>query len=280
MENLGFLYAIGAALCWGTYMVPFKKSKSESLIQFQTLMSVGILLSGFIISLLVGFPLNFNIYGIIAGVFWAIGNTLALIAIKNLGLSKAVPLMSSIVILSTFLWGALVFGELPSGLFFASFGLLLIIAGVVIVSARGESRSENIKAGLIAAILGGLVFGSQLVPLKLGHVSAANFFFSTCLGIFITALAIFLFKPVKFKNEAIKESLLSGTIWNIGNFLSIASVSLIGLAKGYPLSQSSVLVAVLWGVFYFKEITQPKHKLQVLIGAVILLIGVITLGLA
>lgn len=36
----------------------------------------------------------------------------------------------------------------------------------------------------------------------------------------------------------------------------------------------------LWGLFYFKEVTNSKHKVQILIGAAILFLGVITLGLA
>ena len=76
MENLGIVAALGAALAWGSYAVPFKKSGSTNLIQFQALMGVGILVSGLLASQVLGYSLNFNIYGIISGVLWAIGNLL------------------------------------------------------------------------------------------------------------------------------------------------------------------------------------------------------------
>ena len=280
MHNLGFLAGVGAALAWGSYIVPFKKSGSKNLIQFQALMGVGILISGMIFSLILNFPLELNTYGFISGILWAIANVISLVALSNLGLSRAVPLMSSIVIISSFIWGTMIFKEIPSGRVQASFGIALIILGVILVSTTAKSVSPNIKKGLIAAILAGLIWGSQLAPLKIGNLSTREFFFPSCLGIFATAALIALITKTRFKREALRESVLSGTIWNIGNLLSVVSISYIGLSKGQPISLSATLVAVLWGLFYFKEIKEIRKKLQVLIGATILVTGVIILGLA
>lgn len=280
MENLGFLAAFGAALAWGSYAVPFKKSRSERLIQFQALMGVGIFFSGLILSLILGYPLSLNIYGLISGVMWAIANAISLYAILNLGISKAVPLIISLVIFSSFLWGTLVFKEISQGLGVAFFGIGLILLGVVLVSTTESSQSRNAKKGFLTAVLAGLIYGSQLVPLKIGDLTTQQFFFPSCVGIFVAAMLIALLTNTKFKKEAIKESLLSGIIWNFGNLLSVIAISMIGLAKGQPLSLSAILVAVLWGLFYFKEGVSKRQKIQILSGAIILLIGVITLGLA
>lgn len=280
MNNLGFFYALGAALAWGSYAVPFKKSKSENLIQYQSLMASGILASGFIFSLLAGYSLSFNIFGLTSGFLWAIANSISLFAFANLGISKAVPIISSLVILSTFVWGAFVFNELSDGITMASVGIFAIIVGIIIISTTNNDQGIKAKKGFAAAITAGLIFGSQLVPLKLGKVGTSEFFFSSTLGIFIVGMAIFLFKRAKFRKQAISLSLLSGIIWNIGNLLSVISVSLIGLAKAIPLTQLAVLIAVLWGLFYFKEVGSTKGKLQVLAGATILLIGVIALSSA
>ncbi|MBI2338162.1 hypothetical protein HYU95_03165 [Candidatus Daviesbacteria bacterium] len=280
MANIGFLAALGAAVAWGTWMVPFKKSGSSNLIQFQALIAVSIGFSGLIISLILGFPLSFNIYGLVSGALWAVASAISLTAIVDLGLSKAVPLVSSLVILSYFLWGVLFFNELPEGLMLGFLGIGLMVAGVVLVSSTGNMASRNVKKGLLAGVLAGLIWGSQLVPGKLGNVATGDFFFPVCLGILITGLLIALIMRVKFQKEAVGASLVCGIIWNIGNLLSLISLSLIGLSKMGPVSQTASLVAVLWGLFYFKEITRAKQKVQVLIGALILLAGIITLGFA
>jgi len=243
-------------------------------------MAVGIGLSGLIISIALNYPVNFNPYGLLGGVLWGSANAISLVAIASLGLSRAVPVMSSLVILSSFLWGALVFRELTSGIITGFIGIAFIILGVITVSSTSNTQSKNTKKGLLAAILAGLIFGSQLVPIKVGNVSTQDFFFPVCFGIFITGLLISQVMKVKFKKEAVKESLLSGLIWNIGNLLSLIALSIIGLSKMGPISQSAILVAVFWGLCYFKEITQRKQVIRILAGAVILLAGVVILGLA
>lgn len=280
MDNLGFLAAFGAAFVWGSYIVPFKKSPTSNLIQFQALMTLGVFLFALIASLILGYSINFNTYGLIAGVMWASANAISLRAVSDLGLSRAMPIWVSMVILVSFLWGALAFHELPSGILMGVIGIFLIISGVVLVGSTGNVENKNIRRGIIYSIIAGTLFGSQLVPLKLAALEPATFFFPMSAGIVLFGLGFFLVKRIKFKNEAINSSILAGAIWSVGNLLSIVAVSLIGLAKGFPITQSAVLIAVLWGLFYFKEITQPKHRLQVLVGAVILLIGVIILGLA
>lgn len=280
MENLGILAALGTAAAWGSYVVPFKKSKSTNLIQFQALMAVGIGVSGFIASIIFGFSLALNQYGLLSGVLWTAASTFFLVAVANLGLAKAVPVTSSLIIISSFLWGGLVFNEMPAGIKLGLFGIGLIILGVALISTVGTTTTINKKKGLVAAVMAGLIWGSQLVPLKVGNVAVSDFFFPLCAGILISGLVLFLIKRASFQHEAVKESLLSGLIWNIGNLLSLISLSLIGLAKMGPIAQVATLIAVLWGLFYFREVTKPKAKLQILIGASILFIGVITLGLA
>ncbi|MBI2329871.1 hypothetical protein HYU94_00575 [Candidatus Daviesbacteria bacterium] len=265
MANLGFLAAIGAALSWGSYLVPFKAAKSDKLLLFQAIMAVGILLTGFIISLFFNFPLNLNLYGLIVGMLWAIPNALSLVAVSNLGIARAVPLIASLVVLSSFLWGIFL-KELSTGLILGFIAIGLIILGVILISVTENTQSQNVKKGIITAVLAGLLWGTQFVPVKIAHTAPQDYFFSMSVGIFATGMVIALFKKVKFQNIAIKASLLSGVIWSIGNLLGILAISLIGLAKGLPITQLAVLVAVLWGVF--------------LIGALVLISGVITLGLA
>lgn len=280
MENFGFLAALGSALAWGSYIVPFKRSPSSDLVQFQAVMTVGIFIFALIVSLILGYSLTLNVYGIIGGFFWASANFISLRAVSDIGLSRAMPIWVSLVILISFVWGAIVFGELPQGMWMGILGIVLIILGVVLVGSAGNVENKNIRRGILFSLLSGVLFGTQLVPLKLANLEPASFFFPMSVGIVLFGIGLALFKQIKLKNEAIPSSLLAGVIWNIGNFLSIIAVSLIGLAKGFPLTQAAVLIAVLWGLFYFKEITSRKHVTQVLIGAVILLSGVIFLGLA
>ena len=280
METIGFLTAMGAALAWGSYNVPFKKSPSVNIIQFQALMSVGAFLFALIAVLAVGYSFKLNSYAFISGVLWAIANAISLIAINNIGLSKAAPIWMSMVITVSFLWGVFLFNELPSGLLIGSMGIILIILGVFLVSKTDSSRDKNTRLGILASLLAGSLFGSYFVPIKLGNLKPEDTLFPMSLGVVLFGIGFFFMKRIKFKKEAIFNSVLSGVVWNIGNLFSFFAVALIGLAKAFPMTQGAVLVAVCWGLFYFKESSELKHKVQILIGAIILLIGVITLSSA
>lgn len=280
MESIGYLTALGAALAWGSYNVPFKKSAAANVIQFQALMSVGALVFAFIFSVLLGYSFSLNLYGLLAGFLWAFANLISLVAIHNIGLSRAVPIWMSAVITVSFLWGVIIFNELPSGILTGILGIILIIVGVVVVTGGGRAESKNKKLGILAALLAGSLFGTYFAPIKFANLSPQETLFPMSLGVAIFGLGFPIIRRIRFKNEAIFNSILSGMIWNLGNLLSFFAVSIIGLAKAFPMTQSAVLVAVLWGLFYFKEVSSPKQKLQILMGALILLIGIVTLGLA
>lgn len=105
MENLGFLAAIGAALVWGSYMTPFKKSSSSNHVQFQAVMTVGIFIFALIVLPIIHYSFSINIYGLIAGIIWASANAMSLTAISDLGLSRALPIWVSAVIITSFFLG-------------------------------------------------------------------------------------------------------------------------------------------------------------------------------
>ena len=149
----------------------------------QAFMSVGIFLFGLFTAILLSYQINFNIYGITSGLIWGAANAISLSAISNLGLSRTTPILSGIVIIGSFLWGALVFNELPAGIIAGMIGIILIVLGIIIVTARGKDQSKSAKRGVILAITAGLLFSSQLVPIKIANLSPTVSFFPLSFGI-------------------------------------------------------------------------------------------------
>jgi glucose uptake protein GlcU len=47
--------------------------------------------------------------------------------------------------------------------------------------------------------------------------------------------------------------LVSGTLWSMGNFLSLYAVSTLGQGMGQSFVQTGVIVSWLWGIFYYRE---------------------------
>merc|ERR1712187_83525 len=58
--------------------------------------------------------------------------------------------------------------------------------------------------------------------------------------------------------RAALPGICSGVLWASGNTLSVHATLRLGQAVGFPLTQSCVLVSGLWGIFYFRELTDRK----------------------
>jgi len=118
--------------------------------------------------------------------------------------------------------------------------------------------------GMLCAIAVGLPNGSMLVPLRLAPSDAQGINYMVSFGIGVVAvtpalaLVYFLIKrelPVFHLRVALVPGLLAGFVWNLGNYCSIYATLYLGLTIGFPLTQVALLVAGLYGIFFFKEIT-------------------------
>jgi glucose uptake protein GlcU len=71
---------------------------------------------------------------------------------------------------------------------------------------------------------------------------------------------------------------ISGTLWSIGNFFSILSVEHLGEGVGYSVVQAAMLVSGLWGIFYFREITDTMAIMKWFVSAGLTVSGILLLS--
>jgi len=278
-ELLGLFAALIAAIFWGTYFVPLKKTKRPDLFQFHIIMSVGILLSTLLL-IPVGFSFSLNAFGIAAGLIWSVGNILSIIAVRLTGLAKSAPIWMGIAILISFLWGVVFFKEILTSITFGLVGLILFIIGAPLVSSPGKDKKKIAIRGILIAAIAGIFFGTQLVPLKLSGLTAQEFLFSMSLGILISGGIIFLVRFRKIKNSFILHGLTSGIMWNIANLSSFFAVIYLGIAIGFPLTQLALLISTAWGLLYFKEVKGKNKIIKILMGAILIFVGGLFLAFA
>merc|ERR1712150_128908 len=71
---------------------------------------------------------------------------------------------------------------------------------------------------------------------------------------------------------------IAGTLWSIGNICSMVSVQYLGEGVGYSVTQSSMLVSGLWGIFYFREVKGIAPTLKWLLASLLTLLGILLLS--
>src|SRR3954447_26660020 len=119
------------------------------------------------------------VWGVMAGCLWAVGNTLTIFAVRDIGLSLAFPLWNSNSLIGI-LWGTLLFKELHGSGWLRKAGVVggavVIFIGAILISAASTSEGAHGSAprGIAAAVGAGLMFGSMYIPYRKAYITGMN----------------------------------------------------------------------------------------------------------
>ncbi|MGI0040388.1 MAG: GRP family sugar transporter [Nitrosopumilaceae archaeon] len=275
MTELGLLFAVFAAISWGTFFVPVRKVTIKNIWQLQGATSIGVLLFAIPVGYFWGFEIQLG--GLVSGIIWTIANLLALLSVRLIGLARTSPLLAGFSIITSFAWGITFFNETFNSLILALIAIGLLLAGLSLV-AKGEKNPSIQKKGYFVAIASGLIGGSYIIPMQATQTLQSGFF-SSSLSIFAIGIPMFLLAKRFIKKETV-AGIISGSLFNLGSLSVLNAVALIGIAIAFPIAQTATLFAVSWGMFYFKEVVQRQGILRVSMGVVIILCGAALLAIA
>jgi len=160
--------------------------------------------------------------------------------------------------------------------------------------------------GLVAAVFNGVWGGSVMVPMHYApdNVGGVGFVISFAIGASIITLLLwigrFSFLLYRSRNDGDGNTIsfrkaysslpslhlrimwlpggIAGLLWSIGNLCSMVSVQYLGEGVGYSVTQSSMLVSGLWGIFYFREVRGCAPRLKWLGASLVTLLGILMLS--
>ena len=146
------------------------------------------------------------------------------------------------------------------------------------INARYGVDISPRNIGIIIEVIASLWGGSVMVPLHYAGADAKgfNYVFSFAIG---TSIVNTLAWVLRFYHQYVRTSgdtlaayhampsfhlksmafpgAISGILYACGNLASIVSVTILGEGIGYSMTQSSLLINGLWGIFWYQEITSP-----------------------
>jgi glucose uptake protein GlcU len=239
------------------------------------------------------------VWGVMAGCLWAIGNTLTIFAVRDIGLSLAFPLWNSNSLIGI-LWGTLLFKELHRAAWFRKAGVvggaIVIFVGAIFISAASTSQAAHGSAarGIAAALGAGLMFGSMYIPYRKAYITGMNpltflTFFTFGEMTTVTVLAIvFLGGVHPFWNElAANRSilfwpLLGGFMWVVGDLFQNYAAKYVGISRGIPLSNTNQLWGLLWALLVFRELhgLTGNVYVEVIGGSLLMALGALAIALS
>lgn len=242
------------------------------------------------------------VWALLAGILWAIANTLTVYAIKDVGLSVAFPLWNINSLIGIF-WGRVLFRELENAgrknVIKTVFGAIAIVAAAVLLAfstgaAQQHANSPHAAAGILAALGAALMWGTMYVPYRKAYISGMNpLSFVTAftvaeVGTMITLVFVFDggLKSSAFNPVLIKPLLFwlfcGGFIWVIGDLFQQYAAKYLGIGRGIPLSNTNQLWGLAWGALVFGELSHAdmQHKLLVVGGSLLMILGALSISTA
>jgi glucose uptake protein GlcU len=238
---------------------------------------------------------------ILAGMLWAVANTLTVFAIRDVGLTIAFPLWNTNSMVGIF-WGWLLFGELKgaSGKNIAKvvLGALAIVVAAIMLGFStihgGGPHASHAVGGILAAAGASLMWGTMYIPYRKAYISGMNplsFVTVFTIGELVTCFALVLAldggtKAAIFHSPETKHLIfwlfLGGFVWVIGDLFQQFATKYLGIGRAIPLSNTNQLWGLAWGALVFGELAHADwtHRLLVVAGSLVMILGALAVSTA
>jgi len=238
---------------------------------------------------------------IIAGMLWAVANTLTVFAIRDVGLAIAFPLWNTNSLVGIF-WGRVLFGELKGAsaknIAKVLLGTLAIVGAAIMLGFStiqgGGSHASHALGGILAAAGASLLWGTMYIPYRKAYVSGMNplsFVTIFTIGELGTVFALVLAldggtQAAVFHSPEVGHMLfwlfLGGFVWVIGDIFQQFATKYLGIGRGIPLSNTNQLWGLAWGALVFGELAHADstHRLLVVLGSVVMILGALAVSTA
>jgi glucose uptake protein GlcU len=238
---------------------------------------------------------------ILAGMLWAVANTLTVFAIRDVGLAIAFPLWNTNSLIGI-LWGRLLFGELKGAsrknVAKVVLGALAIVAAAIMLGFStlhgGGTHAHRAAGGISAAIGASLLWGTMYIPYRKAYISGMNplsFITVFTIGELGTMLALALTFDSQGTASLVHSPetrgilfwlFLGGFVWVVGDLFQQFATKFLGIGRGIPLSNTNQMWGLAWGALVFGELAHadPTHRMLVVFGSIVMILGALSVSTA
>jgi drug/metabolite transporter (DMT)-like permease len=241
------------------------------------------------------------VWALLAGMLWAVANTLTIFGVRNVGLAIAFPLWNTNSLVGLF-WGCLLFKELRGSKAknWAKVvgGATAIVSGAAVLALATAQQNAGTPGkaatGIIAALGAGVLLGTMYIPYRKAYISGMNplsfvtiFTFGelgtvslltaiNCGGVAQVMTQLHLARTMLF------WPFVGGFCWVIGDLFQQYAAKYIGIGRGIPLSNTNQLWGLAWGALVFGEFVglAMGGRLLILTGSTIMIAGALSISMA
>ena len=233
----------------------------------------------------IGLPTGMDlVFSILSGVGWATAQIITFQSFTLIGSSRAMPITTAFQLLGASLWGVFALGNWPgtTAKLLGAFALVLIILGawMTVWSEKKDKENSNLlkKAVLLLAI-GEIGYWAYSAAPQATSIDGMHAFLPQAIGMVLVAVvytAVLSFKGNEksaFTEVVSYKHIFSGFFFAFAalTYLISAQPDMNGLATGFILSQTSVVLATLTGIWFLGQKKTKKEMTITVIGLVLIL---------
>ncbi|WVT91070.1 GRP family sugar transporter [Enterococcus durans] len=286
MNATALLIGLGPLLGWGLYPTIASKLGGRPVNQILG-STIGTLIFAFVFAAIkgIGLPTGMDlVFSILSGVGWATAQIITFQSFTLIGSSRAMPITTAFQLLGASLWGVFALGNWPgtTAKLLGAFALVLIILGawMTVWSEKKDKENSNLlkKAVLLLAI-GEIGYWAYSAAPQATSIDGMHAFLPQAIGMVLVAVvytAVLSFKGNEksaFTEVVSYKHIFSGFFFAFAalTYLISAQPDMNGLATGFILSQTSVVLATLTGIWFLGQKKTKKEMTITVIGLVLIL---------
>ncbi|WP_283599648.1 ribose/proton symporter RbsU [Ligilactobacillus aviarius] len=286
MKLVAILIGLGPLIGWGIYPTIASKFGGKPVNQILG-STIGTLIFAIVYNQLehLGFPQGKDLLlAILSGIGWAVAQVITFYSFTLIGSSRAMPVTTAFQLLGASLWGVVALGDWPTMVDkvvgFVALAVIILGAWMTVWSEhKTKEDSNSLRKAVIVLLIGEIGYWAYSAAPQAASISGKQAFLPQAIGMVIVGVIYGIITLARkqgnpFTQKVTYKQIISGFFFAFAalTYLISAQPNMNGLATGFILSQTSVVLATLTGIWFLGQ-KKTHREMAVTVGGLILIIA-------
>ena len=286
MKLVAILIGLGPLIGWGIYPTIASKFGGKPVNQILG-STIGTLIFAVVYNQIehLGFPQGKDLLlAILSGIGWAVAQVITFYSFTLIGSSRAMPVTTAFQLLGASLWGVVALGDWPTMVDkvvgFVALAVIILGAWMTVWSEhKTKEDSHSLRKAVIVLLIGEIGYWAYSAAPQAASINGKQAFLPQAIGMVIVGVIYGIITLVRkqgnpFAQKVTYKQIISGFFFAFAalTYLISAQPNMNGLATGFILSQTSVVLATLTGIWFLGQ-KKTHREMAVTVGGLILIIA-------
>lgn len=286
MNTMAIIIGLGPLIGWGIYPTIASKFGGRPVNQILG-STIGTLIFAIVYNQVMhlGFPSGKDLLlAIVSGIGWATAQIITFYSFTLIGSSRAMPITTAFQLLGASLWGVIALGDWPTAMDkvigFVALAVIILGAWMTVWSEHKSAEHQGaLKKAIIVLLIGEIGYWAYSAAPQATTLTGMQAFLPQAIGMLIVGVVYGLIETFKqkekspFAEKVTYKQIISGFFFAFAalTYLISAQPNMNGLATGFILSQTSVVLATLTGIWFLGQKKTRKELIVTIIGLALIL---------